>query len=594
MVRKIVRRGTCVVALIGLALAQRAVGGSIFDNASEGWTSKAMMPAGLSSMASTVWNGSLYVAGGYSAGHPTNAFFRYDGGTAWAVCSSFPASHATVSAGLFALRSSLYYVGGASNGMAVAAVHKYDGTSWTDAPSLPGARRDFAVAVLNGIAYVIGGCDGSGGMVDTVYRFDGTNWTTATSLPVPRYCSLAATIGSYLYVMGGLRSGGVQSTEILRFDGTSWTTLVATMPRWQYHPAVCVDGGWILVVGGMNTSYTSITNITAFDGSSWTEQRALGAPLSEAAAGVVGGQLYVAGGGSSSSPLTSTLYYRLGSTGVSPVSGAKTGGFQVTITGSGLGGGSDITNVTLCGVSVRSIDAQSKTQVVVTAGASATGRSGDVRVFSTSCGETVKSNYFTYNSALVGLYTTNWSTYIASGAEPTNAVGTDFGAVEAGTNVAHELFLSEDSNLLPLNISSVEITGPGASAFSMEGVPPALETYGYATVTVRFTPVRRGSFTAAVRVFSDGEPSPFVLNLCGQGLLNADIRGGEAFGVQSSRFVFSIVGDTNKVVVVEACTNLVSPAWSPVGTNTLVNGQALFQDARWTNCPARFYRLRVP
>jgi hypothetical protein len=47
-------------------------------------------------------------------------------------------------------------------------------------------------------------------------------------------------------------------------------------------------------------------------------------------------------------------------------------------------------------------------------------------------------------------------------------------------------------------------------------------------------------------------------------------------------------------VVVEASTNLANPVWSPVGTNTLTGGASYFSDPRWTNYPARFYRLRSP
>ncbi len=45
---------------------------------------------------------------------------------------------------------------------------------------------------------------------------------------------------------------------------------------------------------------------------------------------------------------------------------------------------------------------------------------------------------------------------------------------------------------------------------------------------------------------------------------------------------------------VEAATNLASPVWRPVGTNTLTNGSASFSDPGWTNLPRRFYRLRSP
>jgi len=82
--------------------------------------------------------------------------------------------------------------------------------------------------------------------------------------------------------------------------------------------------------------------------------------------------------------------------GVLPASGSWTGGYPVVITGTNLGSGSDITNVTLGGVAAQSIVSQSATQVVVAAGTAVAAGVGDVRVFSTSFGETVKSNAFEY------------------------------------------------------------------------------------------------------------------------------------------------------------------------------------------------------
>jgi hypothetical protein len=65
-------------------------------------------------------------------------------------------------------------------------------------------------------------------------------------------------------------------------------------------------------------------------------------------------------------------------------------------------------------------------------------------------------------------------------------------------------------------------------------------------------------------------------------------------GVRSNQFGFTITGTTNLAVVVEACTNLANPIWSPVGTNTLTGGSSYFSDPQWTNYAARFYRLRSP
>jgi len=63
-------------------------------------------------------------------------------------------------------------------------------------------------------------------------------------------------------------------------------------------------------------------------------------------------------------------------------------------------------------------------------------------------------------------------------------------------------------------------------------------------------------------------------------------------GVKSNQFGFTITGSSNLVIVVEACTDLTNPVWSPVGTNRLTGGSSYFSDPHWTNYPARFYRMR--
>jgi hypothetical protein len=63
--------------------------------------------------------------------------------------------------------------------------------------------------------------------------------------------------------------------------------------------------------------------------------------------------------------------------------------------------------------------------------------------------------------------------------------------------------------------------------------------------------------------------------------------------VKTNRFGFIISWATNISVVVEACTSLASPDWSPVGTNTLSGGSSYFSDSKWTNYPGRCYRIRL-
>jgi hypothetical protein len=65
-------------------------------------------------------------------------------------------------------------------------------------------------------------------------------------------------------------------------------------------------------------------------------------------------------------------------------------------------------------------------------------------------------------------------------------------------------------------------------------------------------------------------------------------------GMQMNQFGFNLTGYSGQVVVVEACTDLASPVWLPVQTNTLTTGSAYFSDPQWTNYPSRYYRLRSP
>ncbi len=76
-------------------------------------------------------------------------------------------------------------------------------------------------------------------------------------------------------------------------------------------------------------------------------------------------------------------------------------------------------------------------------------------------------------------------------------------------------------------------------------------------------------------------PSPLILNF------------GPSFGVQTNAFGFIISWATNVPVVVEACTNLTAPVWTPLTTNSLAPaGWFYFSDSEWTSYPSRLYRVR--
>jgi hypothetical protein len=47
-------------------------------------------------------------------------------------------------------------------------------------------------------------------------------------------------------------------------------------------------------------------------------------------------------------------------------------------------------------------------------------------------------------------------------------------------------------------------------------------------------------------------------------------------------------------VVVESCTDLSQPVWSPLQTNMLTSSSWYFSDPQWTNYPSGFYRANSP
>jgi hypothetical protein len=76
---------------------------------------------------------------------------------------------------------------------------------------------------------------------------------------------------------------------------------------------------------------------------------------------------------------------------------------------------------------------------------------------------------------------------------------------------------------------------------------------------------------------------------------NPQIQAGAAsFGVTNNQFGFTITANQNLTVVVEACTNLANPIWTPLQTVTLANGSYYFSEPLQTNISSRFYGLGVP
>ena len=124
------------------------------------------------------------------------------------------------------------------------------------------------------------------------------------------------------------------------------------------------------------------------------------------------------------------------------------------------------------------------------------------------------------------------------------------------------------------NLDSVYLTGPLNSSFVPHLVWNPSNTV--ATPIVYYLPAMN---------------PPSISNLL-TALWLPRIQDDASFGFREDHFGFNIAWASGSFVRVEACTDLVQSAWSPVAYITITNGLSYFNDSLWTNYPNRFYRLR--
>ncbi len=410
-----------------------------------GWECLGSGVSGSSVTALAFDGANLYAGGDFAAagGGTANRVARWNG-TSWTSLGSGVSGRA-----VYALASdgaSLYAGGDFTNagGVAANSVALWNGSVWTNLGSgLSGTVRALAHDGVN--LYAGGMFTNAGGVAaNYVARWDGTSWTVLGS-GVDSWVRALAHDGTHLYAGGYFTAaGGVSANHVAQWNGTSWeslgsgldndvraltlvgTDLVAggdfTVAGGGAAKAVALwDGtGWTALGSGLNDSVTALAydganlyaggyfteaggvaayGVALWNGLGWS---ALGSGMSGAVKAVahdgtdlVAGGDFTAAGGVAVNRVAVWGETLIGLSGVAPASGAQSGGYTVTISGVDLCNGSDVMSVTLCGVEA-SVQSQSATQLVVTAGAAASTGPGDVRVFSASFGATVRPNVFTY------------------------------------------------------------------------------------------------------------------------------------------------------------------------------------------------------
>ncbi len=502
----------------------------------QGWTALTNLPLALQGHCGAAVSGRLYCVGGYGASQGRREVYSYDPAQpslGWQAGTNLP--DARYSQAGAAVGGRLCVAGGRLYSAYYADAWQLGAdpaTNWLTLPSLPEYRAYGAGAALDDRwFYMLSGLNNGGYSTTAVIRLDLLNtnlgWQTAPNLPVALPYLAAAQLYGRVFALGGGSTNLVLALDARRPD-LGWQAY-SNLPLTQLnYPAAAAINGRIYVLGGYDygaaTSAVWSLDIAA-PAANWRREP-VNLPVSvyQHAAVALDNQLYWFGGVGGTA--LGTEFYRAAfGSGITPETGPLSGGNTVTITGSHLTDG-DVTNVTLCGIAA-TVVSQNETQVVVTAGASGSPGAGDVRVYSVSRGETVKSNAYTYTPPELRVLGTNGAT-IVNDDPPALAPGTDYGGLLSDASLTHVFRLTNSGSALA--ISGVTTSGPHAAAFRVVSWPAVVDGLSASSLVVRFQPAAVGVHTARLTIANNSTNAPFQLNVTGRGFVLSTNNGPQAGG----------------------------------------------------------------
>ncbi len=226
---------------------------------------------------------------------------------AWRALPEAPTARQQVASTVF--QGTLWVFGGLTEGAATTKVEGYDPaiSTWETGPDLPQPLHHAMAVVYHGEMVVIGGwvptADAVDGSVSNrVYALRHDKWVELAPLNHARAAGAAAVVGNKIIVAGGQADHQlVTSTEV--FDGTSWTD-VAAMPTPRDHLGAVSDGRYYYAVGGRALSADqNIGAVERYDPTDdhWDELPKMPTPRGGLGVAIVGTRLVTVGGESPTS-----------------------------------------------------------------------------------------------------------------------------------------------------------------------------------------------------------------------------------------------------------------------------------------------------
>jgi N-acetylneuraminic acid mutarotase len=245
------------------------------------------LPAPLSRMVAVPDGSSVRVAGGLTASDASaSAVYRLDVGSGAARQAGALSQPVHDAAGASIAGALFVFGGGAAS--TTAAVQRVDGTgAGRVVGRLPQPRSDLAAVTLGGQVYLLGGYTGARQLAEVLDTTDGTTFHPAASLPVPvRYPAVAA-VGTTIWVFGGEQSAG-PVRAIQRVDVTTGRArVVGQLPDALSQATALVLDGQVLLAGGRTSSTATSSSVYLFDPGQVSVHPVAQLPMSVADAGGV-------------------------------------------------------------------------------------------------------------------------------------------------------------------------------------------------------------------------------------------------------------------------------------------------------------------
>jgi len=234
----------------------------IYDPEDDLWTRGSDKPTPVAYVSAGVIGTDMYVPGGRDAeGTPTQVVEVYDAlADSWREARPLPEPRCAYA--LTVWEGKLYLFGGWDGGRYVATVYVYDpqADTWTEGTPMHTGRGLAAAASLGDRLYVVGGYDGERELTTcAVYDPAAETWEECAPLAVGRGWLRLAALSGQLYAIGG---GGWTSylgfNERYNPNDDTWRPVETPLVGEWHSPGVVVFETSIYAIGGWSSDYLSL------------------------------------------------------------------------------------------------------------------------------------------------------------------------------------------------------------------------------------------------------------------------------------------------------------------------------------------------